>query len=114
MKSKSDSALFTLIHLLGLVGNDLLVLVFPKENKMFAFIIFHPNAITCSASETTFAKPHLKNGILVAALPFSPRGSLLMSAEDLRGWILSSAILLKIPKNTDAPWTYISKEHKFV
>lgn len=112
MKSKSDSALFTLIHVLGLVVNDLLVLVFPKENKMFAFIIFHPNVITCSASKTTFAKPHLKNGILVAALPFSQR--VCQSVEDLHGWIVLSTILLKFPKNKDPPWTYISKEHKFV
>lgn len=104
MKSKSDSALFTLIHVLGLVANNLLVLVFPKENKMFAFIIFHPNAITCSASKTTFAKPHLKNGILVAAPPFSQRGSLLMSVCGGTAWLDSfKRNFIEIPQELRSP-----------
>lgn len=72
---KSKSLLFTLIQVPGLV----LVLVTPKENKLFAFIILLPNAITHSASETTFTKPRLKNDTLLAVLRFSQRGSLLMS-----------------------------------
>lgn len=71
---KSKSVLFTFIQVSGLVGNDLSVLVIPKGNKLFAFIIFHPNAITHSASQTTFAKPSLKNDTLVAVLLFSQRG----------------------------------------
>lgn len=84
---KSKSALFTLIHVPDLVVNDLLLLVIPKENKMFAFIIFQPNAITCSASETTFAMPSLKNYILVAILPFSHKGSFLMSVCGGSAWL---------------------------
>ncbi len=71
---KTKLVLFTLTQVSGLVGNDLSVLVIPKENELFAFIIFHPNAITHSASQTTFAKLRLKNETLVAVLPFSQRG----------------------------------------